>query len=64
MSAAQREEVVQLEPLAVRRSTAAKMLDCGLTTVHRMVRDGRLRTISIGGGDLRITVKSIRALLE
>jgi excisionase family DNA binding protein len=57
------EGVVSLEPVAVRRQTAAKMLDCSDTTVWRLVQTGVLKTIKIGADD-RITVDSIRALVQ
>jgi len=53
------EEVVQFEPLAVRRQTAAKMLDCSETTIHKLIGEGKLETILVGA-DKRITVDSIR----
>ena len=58
-----REEVVRLEPLAVRLKTAADMLECSPTTVWRMLRAGKLHAVKVGS-DERITVASIRALLE
>jgi hypothetical protein len=57
-----REHVVTLEPLAVRRSTAAAMLDCSPTTIWKMVKAGKLKTIKVEADD-RITVQSIRALV-
>jgi excisionase family DNA binding protein len=58
-----KEEVAVLEPVAVRRQTAAKMLDCSETTVWKLVREGVLRKIKVGADD-RVTVESIRALIE
>ena len=55
------EEVVVLEPVAVRRPTAAKMLDCSASTVLKLEREGKLKTIMIGS-DKRITVESIKKL--
>jgi excisionase family DNA binding protein len=53
------ESVANLEPIAVKGTTAAKMLDCGATTIWRLVKNGTLETIKIGS-DTRITVESIR----
>lgn len=55
------ESVANLEPIAVKRSTAAKMLDCGPTTIWRLCKEGKLDTIKIGNDD-RITVASIRRI--
>jgi hypothetical protein len=55
------EPVVNLEPVAVRRATAAKMLDCGVTTVWRLCKEGKLDTIKIGA-DERVTVESIKRI--
>jgi hypothetical protein len=55
------EEVVVIEPFAVRRRTAAAMLDCSESTVLKLERLGKLETVLIGT-DRRITVKSIKAL--
>lgn len=52
-------EVVFIEPLAVKRSTAAKMLDCGATKIYGLCRAGKLKTIKVGA-DRRITVESIK----
>jgi excisionase family DNA binding protein len=56
------QEHVVLEPIAVRRPTAAKMLDCSESTVFKLEREGKLKTVKIGA-DRRITVASIKALL-
>jgi excisionase family DNA binding protein len=53
------EPVVNVEPVAVRRRTAAQMLDCGETTVWRLCKEGKLDTIKVGKDD-RITVASIK----
>lgn len=55
------EEIVVIEPVAVRRRTAAKMLDCSETTVYKLQREGKLETIKLGADD-RITVDSIRKM--
>ena len=55
------EEVVVIEPVAVRRRTAAAMLDCSESTVRKLEVEGKLKTILIGA-DRRITVESIKAL--
>ena len=60
-AAAITEEVVRLEPVAVRFRTAAGMLECSESTVRKLVREGKLRTTTIGA-DERVTVESIRAL--
>ena len=56
-----REEVTRLEPIAVRYETAMRMLECGRTTVWKMVKAGKLKTVKIGSDD-RILVSSIRSL--
>jgi excisionase family DNA binding protein len=50
---------VTLEPLAVKRSTAAKLIDCGTTKVYELCRAGKLATIKVGADD-RITIESIK----
>jgi excisionase family DNA binding protein len=55
------EEVVVLEQVGVKKPTAARMLDCSLTTVYQMVRDGKLRTFKVGDDD-RVLVSSIKEL--
>lgn len=57
------EEVIRLEPVAVRRKTAAAMLECSETSIWKLVKAGKLRTIKIGSDD-RILVESIRALAK
>ena len=46
------------EPIAVRRRTAARMLDCGETKIYELQKAGELETIKIGADD-RIVVASI-----
>lgn len=58
-----KERVLELEPVAVRRQTAAKMLDCSETKVWQLARDGVLKKIKVGADD-RITVESIRAFAK
>lgn len=53
------EEVVTIEPVAVRRKTAAAMLDCSETTVWKLCKEGKLATVKVGADD-RVTVESIR----
>jgi hypothetical protein len=58
-------ESVVVEPVAVELSTAARMLDVGPTTVHRLIKAGKLDAITIDHddgkrGDRRITVASIK----
>lgn len=55
------ETLANLEPLVVKGTTAARMLDCGPTTVWRLCREGKLETVQIGA-DKRITVESIKRL--
>ncbi|OFW17804.1 MAG: hypothetical protein A3H27_15545 [Acidobacteria bacterium RIFCSPLOWO2_02_FULL_59_13] len=55
------ETIARLEPVAVKRTTAARMLDCGQTTIWRLCKEGKLDTIKIGA-DERITVESIRRI--
>ena len=55
------EEVLKLEPVAVRYKTAAGLLDCSESTARKLVREGKLKTMTIGA-DERITLSSIRKL--
>jgi len=48
-----------VEPVAVRRATAAAMLDCSESTVLNLEKSNKLKTILVGK-DRRITVESIR----
>ena len=57
------EEVIKFEAVAVRRGTAAAMLDCSPSTVEKLLRQGKLKTCLVGS-DKRITVDSIRALVQ
>ena len=41
----------------------ASLLSCGQSTIRRMERDGRLRSVLIGA-DLRITAASILEILQ
>ena len=52
-------DTVTIEPIAVKRSTAARMLDCGATKIYELERAAELETIKVGA-DPRITVASIR----
>lgn len=56
-------EVVVIEPLVVKLTTAAKILDCGHTKIWELCKDGKLKTIKVGS-DQRITVASIRRYVE
>ncbi len=56
-------EIVVIEPIAVRRSTAARMLDCGPTSIYELCKAGKLETIRLGA-DTRVTVASIRRYAE
>lgn len=51
--------LVVIEPVAVRRTTAGRMLDCSATTVWKLCKAGLLDVIKIGA-DERVTVESIR----
>jgi excisionase family DNA binding protein len=42
----------------------AQVLSCGQSTIRRMERDGRLSSIRIGAGDMRITAQSIQEYIE
>ena len=55
-------EVVTYEPEAVRIATAARLLDIGLTMAYQLVREGKLKTITIGS-DKRVTMASIKAMV-
>ncbi len=46
--------------VAVRRTTAADMLDCSPSTIYNLCRAGKLKTIRLGA-DERILVESIKA---
>ena len=61
MKAAVREEVVPVEPVAVRLSTAAGVLDCSVSTIRKLVKEKKLETVKVGNDD-RVTVKSLKAL--
>jgi excisionase family DNA binding protein len=56
-----KEEVTALEPVAVRRETAARLLDCSPTTIWKLVKAGKLDAVKVGSDD-RVTVESIRRL--
>ena len=49
--------------LAVSPKTAAKMLDCGLTTIYGLLRRGELEALYIGTAR-RILTSSITAYVE
>lgn len=57
-----------IEPLAVRFETAARILDCSVASVRRMVKHGTLKTMPIPTGrgkregDKRVTMRSIKRL--
>jgi hypothetical protein len=57
------ERIIELEPVAVRRVTAGQMLDCSPSTINKLIQSGRLKTVLVQS-DMRITVKSIRAIAE
>jgi excisionase family DNA binding protein len=51
--------VVVIEPIAVRKPVAARLLDCGLTKVYELIRAGKLATCKVGTDD-RVLVASIK----
>ena len=51
-----------LKPLAVRPSTASKMLDCSVTKVYDLIKQGKLRTVPFGA-DQRIPLSELEGLL-
>lgn len=55
----QKDPEVTFEPLAVKRTTAADLLDCGPTTIWKLEKAGKLDTIKVGK-DTRITMESLR----
>jgi excisionase family DNA binding protein len=55
------EEVIKVEPVAVRYRTAAGLLECSESTVRKLVREGKLDAVKVGDDD-RVTTASIRAL--
>lgn len=56
-------ETVSQNQIAVKRSTAARMLDCGPTKVWQLEKSGELKTIKLGA-DTRITVESIKQFVQ
>lgn len=56
-------ETVSQDQIAVKRSTAARMLDCGPTKIYELEKSGELETIKVGA-DKRITVESIRRFVQ
>jgi excisionase family DNA binding protein len=52
-----------IEPLYLRPSKAAKLLDCGRTKIYDLIHSGELKVITIGG-QLRIPRSEIEALAE
>ena len=56
-------ETVNIEPLAVKRITAAKILDCGLTKIYHLVKAGELEEIRLGA-DPRVTTASIQRFVQ
>ena len=62
MRTATNEEVVEIEQLAVKVRTAAKVMDVSESTVRKLIREGKLEAVEVGS-DKRVTGKSIKALL-
>lgn len=54
---------VTQDQIAVKCSTAARMLDCGATKIYELEKSGDLVTIKIGA-DKRITVESIKHFVQ
>ena len=52
-------EVLKIDRLLVKRTTAADLLDCSPTTVWKLQKAGKLDTVKVGRDD-RITMESIR----
>jgi len=53
------QEVVEYPLLLAKRATAARMLDCSPSTIHKLIVQGKLDTAKVGD-DLRVTVDSIK----
>lgn len=55
----------ELDPkqIALTREQVAEIMNCSLSTVDRMLRDGRLKQLQKFKG-VRISAKSVRELLE
>ena len=51
--------IVVIEPLVVKPTTAARMIDCGGTKIWELCKQGVLDTIQVGA-DKRVTVESIK----
>lgn len=54
---------VSIEPLAVRKTTAAKLIEVGGTKLWQLVKSGQLKVIRVGK-DERVTVDSIKKFVE
>lgn len=48
----------------VNAEKAAKMLDCGKTTIYDLAREGQLASYKLGKRGLRITMSSIQEFVE
>lgn len=57
------EPVVEVKPVAVKKSTAARMLDCGQTKIRDLILSGELETINVGS-DSRVVVASINRFVQ
>jgi len=57
------EAKINLEPVAVKPATAARMLECGTTTISRLIKEGKLQTVRVGA-DQRVTVEFIKRYTE
>lgn len=55
-------ELVSIEPIAVKKETAAKLADCSYSKISQLVRDGKLPTTMIGK-DQRVLVDGLRQFL-
>ena len=56
-----KERIEDIEPVLAKPATAARMLDCGLTKIYELIKQGVLETTDVTG-DKRITVASIKRL--
>jgi hypothetical protein len=63
MSTLKSDPVVAIEPLAVRPRTAGRLLDCGVSKVYQLLKEGKLERVQGVDADTRITVRSIKKLV-
>jgi excisionase family DNA binding protein len=53
-----------LEPLAVRIPTAARLLDCSVAHIYNLIAAGRLTRVHLAGRAARIPMSEIRRMAE